>query len=62
MALAKLAFRFPDIKTAQQFGGWLFLAGYTDRVVGQNTVTVEAPRGKRTAIIKAAAGRGGRLI
>jgi hypothetical protein len=43
----------------QQFAGWLFLAGYIDRVVEQNTVMVEVAAGKRTVIIKEAAGRGG---
>jgi hypothetical protein len=46
----------------QQFAGWLFLAGYIDRVVEQNTVMVEVAAGKRTVIINEAAGRGGRLM
>jgi hypothetical protein len=61
MALTKLVFMFPNNQRAQQFAGWLFLAGYIDRVVEQNTVLVEVAAGKRTAIIKEAAGRGGRL-
>jgi hypothetical protein len=30
-----------DSGRARQFAGWLFLAGYPDRVVEQNTVSVE---------------------
>jgi hypothetical protein len=60
--LTKLVFTFPNSQRAQQFAGWLFLAGYIDRVVEQNTVMVEVAAGKRTVIIKEAAGRGGRLI
>jgi hypothetical protein len=58
MALTKLVFTFPNSQRA----GWLFLAGYNDRVVEQNTVMVEVATGKRTVIIKEAAGRGGRLM
>jgi hypothetical protein len=58
MDLPKLVFTFPDSKRAQQFAGWLFLAGYVDRVVEQNIVMVVVAAGKRTAIIKEAAGRG----
>ena len=62
MALTKLMFTFPNNQRAQQFAGWLFLAGYIGRVVQQSTVTVEVAAAKRTAIIKEAAGRGGRLM
>jgi hypothetical protein len=62
MALTKLVFTFPNSQRTQQFAGWLFLAGYIDRVVEQNTVMVEVAAGKRTVIIKEAAGRGGRLM
>jgi hypothetical protein len=55
-------FTFPNSQRAQQFAGWLFLAGYIDRVLEQNTVMVEVAASKRTVIIKAAARRGGRLM
>jgi hypothetical protein len=36
--LTKLVFTFPNSQRAQQFADWLFLAGYIDGVVEQNTV------------------------
>jgi hypothetical protein len=59
--ITRLALTFPDSKTAQQFGGWLYLEGYPDRVVGKNTVTVEVPREERDTIIEEAQGRNGQV-
>jgi hypothetical protein len=59
--MTKLVLTFPDNKTAQQFSGWLYLKGYPDRVLEQNTVTVEVPCDERDAIIEEAEGRNGRV-
>jgi hypothetical protein len=45
--MTKLVLTFPDSKTALQFSGWLFLEGYNDRILDQNTVTVELPYDER---------------
>jgi hypothetical protein len=52
---------FPDSKTAQQFSGWLYLEGYTDLVLDQNTVTVEVAYDERDKIIEEAESRNGRV-
>lgn len=62
MALTKLVFTFPNSERAQQFAGWLFLAGDIARGRGEHSHGVEVATGKRTVIIKEAAGRGGRLM
>jgi hypothetical protein len=49
MALTKV-FTFPNSERAQQFAGWLFLAGDIERVVEENTIMVEVATGKRTVI------------
>jgi len=59
--MTKLVLTFPESKTAQQFSGWLYLEGYTDRVLDQNTVTVEVPYDERDKIIEEAESRNGRL-
>jgi hypothetical protein len=61
MARTTLVLTFPDSKTARQFGGWLYLEGYTDRVVGKNTVTVAVPHEETDAIIKEAENRNGQI-
>jgi hypothetical protein len=45
--MTKLVLMLPDSKTAQQFSGWLYLEGYPDRVLEQNTVTVDVPYDER---------------
>jgi hypothetical protein len=52
---------FPDSQTAQQFSGWLYLEGYPDRLLDQNTVTVELPYDERDNIIEEAESRNGRV-
>jgi hypothetical protein len=59
--VTKLLLTFPDSQTAQQFSGWLYLEGYPDRVLEQNTVTVQVPRDERDVIIEEAEGRNGRV-
>jgi hypothetical protein len=59
--MTKLVLTFPDNKTAQQFSGWLYLEGYPDRVLEQNTVMVEVPCDERDAIAEEAEGRNGRV-
>ena len=57
----KLMLTFPDSKTALQFSGWLYLEGYPDRILEQNTVTVELPYDERDNIIEEAESRNGRV-
>jgi hypothetical protein len=59
--VTKLVLTFPDGQTAQQFSGWLFLEGYPDRILEQNTVTVEVPYDERDNIIEEAESRNGRI-
>jgi hypothetical protein len=59
--MTKLVLTFPDSKTALQFSGWLFLEGYNDRILDQNTVTVELPYDERDNIIEEAESRNGRV-
>ena len=59
--VTKLVLTFPDNKTAQQFSGWLYLEGYPDRVLEQNTVAVEVPYDERDGIIEEAEGRNGQV-
>jgi hypothetical protein len=57
----KLVLTFPDSKTAQQFSGWVYSAGYPERIVSQNTVTVNVLGRDRDRIAHEAAGRNGRV-
>ena len=59
--MTKLVLTFLDSKTALQFSGWLYLEGYPDRVLEQNTVTVELPYDERDNIIEEAESRNGRV-
>jgi hypothetical protein len=59
--MTKLVLTFPDSRTAQQFSGWLYLEGYPDRLLDQNTVTVELPYEERDNIIEEAESRNGRV-
>jgi hypothetical protein len=59
--VTKLVLTFPDGQTAQQFSGWLFLEGYPDRILEQNTVTVEVPYDERDNVIEEAESRNGRV-
>jgi hypothetical protein len=60
--ITRLVLTFPDSKTAQQFGGWLYLEGYLDRAVEKNTVTVEVPHEERDTIVEEAQGRNGKVV
>jgi hypothetical protein len=57
----RLMITFPDSKTAQQFGGWVYSAGYPERIISQNTVTVNALSRDRDRIRQEAVGRNGRV-
>lgn len=58
---AKLVLAFPDSKTAQQFGGWVYSEGYPARVISQNTVTLDVLVQDRERIVQEASGRNGQL-
>ena len=60
--MTKLVLTFPDSQTAQQFSGWLYLEGYPDRVLEQNTVTIEVPYDERENIIEEAESRNGVVV
>ena len=55
-------FTLPDNKTGQQFGGWVYSAGYPERIISQNTVTVNVLGRDRDRIAHEAAGRNGRVV
>jgi hypothetical protein len=59
---AKLVLTFPDSKTAQQFGGWVYTAGYPERIISQNTVTVDVLQQDRERIMQEVADRNGRVV
>jgi hypothetical protein len=59
--MARVTKLFPDSQTAQQFSVWLYLEGYPDRLLDQNTVTVELPYDERDNIIEEAESRNGRV-
>jgi hypothetical protein len=61
VSVTKLVLTFPDSQTVQQFSGWLYLEGYLDRVLEQNTVTVEVPNDERDNIIEEVESRNGRI-
>jgi hypothetical protein len=56
-----LVLAFPDSKTAQQFGGWVYSEGYPARVISQNTVTLDVLVQDRERIVQEASGRNGQL-
>jgi hypothetical protein len=58
----RLVLSFPDIKTAQQFSGWVYSVGYRDRTVSQNTVTVVVLRRERDRVTQEAKDRKGRIV
>jgi hypothetical protein len=58
----RLMLTFPDSKTAQQFSGWIYSMGYPERIVSQNTVTVEVLHQDRGRVIEEATGRNGRVV
>jgi hypothetical protein len=55
----RLVLAFPDSKTAQQFGGWVYSQGYPERLVLQNTVTLDVLNGDRERIVQEAIDRNG---
>jgi hypothetical protein len=59
---AKLVLTFPDSKTAQQFAGWVYTAGYPERIISQNTVTVDVLQQDRERIMQEVADRNGRVV
>ena len=57
----RLVLAFPDNKTAQQFSGWVYSERYPERIVFQNTVTVDVLNGDRTRIVQEATDRHGQV-
>ncbi len=58
----RLVLSFPDSKTAQQFSGWVYSAGYPERTVSQNVVTVVVLRRERDRVTQEARDRHGRMV
>jgi hypothetical protein len=58
----RLVLSFPDSKTAQQFAGWVYSLGYSERSVSQNTVTVVVLRRDRDRITQEVADRKGSIV
>src|SRR6266550_1607979 len=58
----RLMLTFPNSKTAQQFGGWVYSVGYLERIISQNTVTVDVLHGDRERITREATDRNGRVV
>jgi hypothetical protein len=57
----RLVLAFPDNKTAQQFSGWVYSEGYPERIVFQNTVTLDVLNGDRKRIVQEATDRNGQV-
>jgi hypothetical protein len=57
----RLVLAFPDSKTAQQFGGWVYSEGYPERIISQNTVALDVLNGDRKRIVQEAADRNGQV-
>ena len=57
----RLVLAFPDNKTAQQFSGWVYSEGYPERIVFQNTVTLDVLNGDRRRIVQEATDRNGQV-
>ena len=57
----RLVLAFPDNKTAQQFSGWVYSEGYPERIVCQNTVTLDVLNGDRKRIVQEATDRNGQV-
>jgi hypothetical protein len=57
----RLVLVFPDSKTAQQFGGWVFSEGYPARVISQNIVSLYVLVQDRKRIVQEAGDRNGQV-
>jgi hypothetical protein len=60
---ARLVVAFPDNKAAQDFNGWLYRRGYTNKTLFQNTITVNLlSHGDRVMVMEAARRRHGKIV
>ena len=57
----KLVLAFPDNKTAQEFSGWVYSKGYPEKIVFQNTVTLDVLNVDRRRIVQEATDRNGQV-
>ena len=57
----KLVLAFPDNKTAQEFSGWVYSKGYPEKIVFQNTVTLDVLNGDRRRIVQETTDRNGQV-
>jgi hypothetical protein len=60
---ARLVVAFQDNKAAQEFSGWLYHSGYTNKTLFQNTITVNLPsHGDRVVVMEEATRRRAKIV